>query len=390
MLARTTLPAVTAGPTDVTFQKVLQEAKMAPHNSRRLVVGVVLVGAAAACSGQQSTQPDGNTQSKANTDAGAAVPGPPLGLQDSGSPSDGAVRMRGIILVNASLRFPAFRLCKGDGESGTLSDSSEQPFPVTRMPSSSLAGVDISGAVRIDPLRYMDTDSSAILFPIDNETKTKPELESGSCRALVCGTTTGGSCLPSAKLRRVTAYRSGVPAKSAFSEGGHLLVLRDGPGSGEVRFEVVDPGVEGGIANGTLRVAYHNFSTYTGPLLFTGGGKSFEVSKGTPINLPLAFGAWGTSELKAGTLTSSFVDIHAVSEPSVSLADYYQTPSLFALLLLGDTRPDSGAEPRPLKLLAIPVTPPGIPPRPGTDDAGPSDAGTPDASSDAGSDAPPG
>jgi hypothetical protein len=362
---------------------------MAPHNSRRLVVAVVLLGAAAACSDQASTQADGEPETKTSADGGAAVP-EPVGFRDSGAPSDDAVRMRGIILVNASRSFPAFRLCKGDGESGTLSDSSEQPFPSTRMPSSSLAGVDISGAVRIDPLPYMDTDSSAILFPIDNETKTKPELEAGSCRALVCGTTTGGSCLPLAKLRRVTAYRNGAPAKSAFSEGGHLLVLRDGPGSGEVRFEVVDAAMEGSIPNDTLRVAYHNFSTYTGPLLFTGGGKSFEVAKGTPINLPLATGAWGTSELKAGTLTASFVDIHAVSEPTVSLADYYRTPSLFALLLLGDTRPDSGAEPRPLKVLAIPMAPPGIPPRPGTDDAGPSDAGRRDASSDAGADAPPG
>jgi hypothetical protein len=236
----------------------------------------------------------------------------------------------------------------------------------------------------------MESDSSAILFPIDNDTKTKPQLEAGSCRALVCGTTTGGSCLPSAKLRRVTAYRNGVPAKSAFSQGGHLLVLRDGIGPGEVRFEVVDVGTEGPIPVDTLRVAYHNFSTYTGPLLFTGGGNSFEVVKATPVNLPLAARAWGTSELKAGTLTSSFVDIHAVSESTVALADYYRTPSLFALLLLGDTRPDSGAEPRPLKLLAVPMAPPGIPSRPGLDDAGATDAAPRDASSDAASDAPPG
>lgn len=342
---------------------------MKPHTLGRLaLLGLLAVSACAATEVNQegrALEPPGDAAEGAAPDAGL----PPTVFQDAGA-SDPSPQ--GIVLVNASRQFPAFRLCKAtEDKPSTRSISLVRPFPTTRMPSSSLSGVDINGAVRIDRQEHMGSDSTAILVSIDDQTKGTEVLETASCRALVCGAGTGGYCLPSAKLRRVTVLQNGAPLPGAFSEPGRMLVLRDAKdGSDEVYFDAIDVRPREATKPGRLLVQYRSFSTFDGNLRFTGGNQSFEIAADSERSVPLAVDSWAATTLTAGAYTASFDDIHRASEPNVPVADYYRTQSLFVLLLLGDSRPDSGPNDRPLKLLAVPMAAPRVSVLPGNDDAG--------------------
>ncbi len=342
---------------------------MVPHTLGRLaLLGLLAVSACTANEVNQerrAPKPPGDAAEGAAPDAGLA----PTVFQDAGA-SD--TSPQGIVLVNTSRQFPAFRLCKAtEDKPSTRSISLVRPFPTTRMPSSSLSGVDINGAVRIDRQEHMGSDSTAILISIDDETKGTEVLELASCRALVCGTGSGGNCLPPAKLRRVTVLKDGAPLAGAFSEPGRMLVLRDPiGGSDEVYFDAIDINAMGAPKPGQLLLQYRNFSTHQGSFRFTGGNQSFEIAPDSERSVPLAADSWAATTLTAGAYTASFDDIHRASEPNVPVADYYRTQSLFLLLLLGDSRPDSGPNARPLKLLAVPMAPPRVSVVPANDDGG--------------------
>lgn len=352
-----------------------------PHATRRhmaslapLVFVAALMGMVACGASESSVK----RQDPPNESTGAA-PAPVandggLPMSDGGQPPPTDFSASGFVLVNASRRVPAFRLCKAAAAPSLASLSLSKPFPTARMPSSSLSGVDILGAVASAPQLELGADSTVLLLPIDEETKKNDKLETGSCRALACDRT-GGSCLPPAKLRRVSAYRQGILADSAFSTPGHLLVLRDADdGSDEVYFDVVDvrPTTEAPLAD-SLRVELHDFSTFQGAVRFTGSNTSFEVPNGGAATLPLGTGGgngtWAATTLTAGELTASLDDIYRVSEATVPIGDYYRTPSVFALLLLGGDRSSAG-EKRALKLLAVPMVVPRTSPPIGDDDAG--------------------
>ena len=219
-----------------------------------LGVASVVVGALHGCSSSDITLEEADSAQPPKgglADARSAIP-----FADSGPfetkprpPKPPLPSTPGVFLVNGSASFPAFRVCKVDGQGAVLSTSLAQPIPTAIMPRSSLAAVDVLGAVRISPSAEIGADAEVIVLAIDDTSKSNPLLASGSCIALACPQA-GGGCLGAERLRRVPIFDRGtkVAHPGAFSEPGAIVVLRDDARG--LRFEVekakaVPPGLEG-------------------------------------------------------------------------------------------------------------------------------------------------
>lgn len=275
----------------------------------------------------------------------------------------------GILLVNGSDSFPAFRICPiTKNETGDFSSSSSVPIPTKLMPRSNLAGVGVAGAATIDAQPDYAGDSEVLLLKIDDTTKNKAEqLATESCRALAC-TEVGGSCLGAANIARVPlvdSARNAVPG--ALARAGTILALR-GEGS-SLRLEVIPVDNSATADTSKLTVKLRNLSTYVGPITYTAAdGTATPLSDSTEISLGTDATAFLTSKFRAGGYEATLSDVHQSSDPRTLISDFYSSPGAFALVLVG-SEADVGAD-RKLRFLAVPVTAPKPPP---------ADAGTPDA-----------
>lgn len=346
---------------------------------RALVLAVLVSGCGGASSPTRDDEP-------ASPDAG--VEAGELAV-DGGSPTPRPAPSLPIVLVHASRSFPAFRLCPASGEpSALVSRAIEPPYPTARMPGSSLAGVDVSGAVALPPL--VGDVSEVVLVPLDADTKSNPLLERGSCRALVCGGS-GGRCIPPSKLRRVAARTvRGEPDPDAFSRPSTVLVLRDDPSTpGAVYFESrpAPRSAQETREQDKVSFLFDNFSDFSEAVTFAGGGGSQALTSGSEI--AVRGQAWEAITFKAGPLEASLVDVHRASDVGTDISAFYSRPAYYGLFLLGLTTPPVGEEGRALRLVAFPLAPASsTAPDAGVDDAGLDggalDAGSPsDASRDA-------
>lgn len=316
-------------------------------------------------------------------EAGSTDAGPDadvLGF-DGGRPPTAPPPSLPMVLVHASRTFPAFRLCPAGSDPGALvSKAVEPPYPTARMPGSSLAGVDVAGAVALPPL--VGDVSEVVLIPLDADTKSNPLLERGSCRSLVCGGS-GGRCIAPFKLRRVSARTPrGEPDPRAFSRPSTVLVLRDDPSTpGAVYFESrpAPRGQEETPQQGKVSFLFDNFSDFRETITFAGGGGSQALTSGSEIS---ARGpAWEATTFKAGSFEASLVDVHRASDVGTDISAFYSRPAYYGLFLLGLTTPPVDEEGRALRLVAVPL----VPASSAIPDAGIDDAGLDDAGLDAGS-----
>lgn len=276
----------------------------------------------------------------------------------------------GILLVNASDSFPAFRICPvTQGEPGNFSSSANVPIPTKLMPRSNLAGVGVGGAATIDAQRDFAGESEVLLLRIDDTTKNKAEqLATESCRALAC-TEVGGSCLGAGNVVRVPLVdtdRNAFPG--ALASPGKILALRgEGP---TLRLEVIPvANVADDRSSGKLTVKLHNLSTYVGPITYTSAeGDTTPLAPSTAIDVGTGDTGFVTAKFTAGGYVATLSDVHQNSDPRTVITDFYSSPGAFALVLVG-SEADVGAD-RKLRFLAVPVTAPKPPP---------ADAGDPDA-----------
>ena len=275
---------------------------------------------------------------------GATAPNAPPKLDD------------GLLLVNATRAFSAFRVCPATG-SGLASTSLSRPIPTTLMPESSLAGVDINGAARIDPQVEFGNADEVVLLAIDDDTKVKDPLTTASCRALAC-VQNGGGCLGAAKVFRVPVRDPATKAKvaGAFSGRGKVLALRD---DGELRFEVFPIANRPSTNAAQLGVELRNLSDFKGdvtylsqadakPVVFQGASASGDVDLTRNYSV---------ARFTAGQYSATLLDIQQASDPRVPIDTFYKSPGSFALLLLGASATDASPG-RPLRFLAVPVTAP--------------------------------
>ncbi len=354
-----------------------------------LLTSSLLVSALACSATSDSTSFESAPGTTSDSGRAAPSPEPKADAGAIGLPPSDDVRGSALVIVNASRTFPAFRICNdGDPTSAELTSASfEKPFPLTRMPSSSLPGVDVNGAVRLDPSAASQVAgaSSVLVLAIDQGSKDNPSILTGSCRELAC--TGGGNCFGKDRVRRVSTVKNGAPFAGAFSAG-HVLVLRD-QGQGLV-FDVLDmPGVVPSRAN-ELTLAYDNFSTSSANLTYDtgfatgagdgglgdgglgdGGGDagSLGVAKNTLVRLPYASSSFDSSSFTVGGLTVSLAEVHRVSEPATDISAFYATRSVMGLFLLGnEAAPADDA--RRLKLVAVPFTSPADERDPNATDAG--------------------
>jgi len=261
----------------------------------------------------------------------------------------------GVFLVNGSSSFPAFRVCKSDGQGAVLSTSLAQPVPTAIMPRSSLAAVDVLGAVRIEPSAEIGADAEVIVLAIDDTSKSNPQLPTGSCIALACPQA-GAACLGAERLRRVAIVDRGTkrPHPGAFAEPGAILVLRDD--AGDLRFEVeranaVPPGLEG-----DLDVDFHNLSNdLQGAATYSNRGGAADQPSSSPIATSFALPKnYSLATVRFEKHEESLADIHDFSEPRVPIDTYFRAPGAFLLLLVGS--PDQDAAPdRKQRFVALPV-----------------------------------
>jgi len=283
----------------------------------------------------------------------------------------------GLLLVNATRAFPAFRVCPPDGSTGVLSTSNSKPIPTTLMPRSSLAGVDINGASRIDPQPEFAESDDVVVLIIDDSTKGNSAIESGSCGALAC-TQTGANCLGSSKLFRVPVRdaKTNASQKGAFASKGRILALRDD--GGPLRFEVLTISNEASANASELRVDYRNLSDYKGPVTYLerAGASPKLMQEATPELVKYNRNDYGASQFRTTGYSASLVDIQQASDPRVPIDSFFRSPGSFALILVGTTG-DAGPE-RSLRFLAVPVTAPKV--------VTITDGGTNDAASDGGTD----
>ena len=262
-----------------------------------------------------------------------------------------AVLEDGLLLVNATTTFPAFRVCPPEGE-GKLSTSPTKPVPTSLMPRSSLAGVDINGATRIDPQPEFAGVSDVVVLAIDDTTKQNPALANGTCRALAC-TLSGGNCMAPTKLFRVPVRDGqGAAVPGAFNSRGRILALRE---TGGLHFEVLTIQSLSSTGSSQLRVDYRNLSTFKGEVRYfreqTGPG---EVSPENGQKIISLNRNYSVARFTANTHVASLLDIQQDSDPRVPIDSFYLSPGSFALLLVGQsapTDPDRG-----LRFLAVPVS----------------------------------
>ncbi len=345
-----------------------------PFNLGRTVsLGLVLLAGLHCGSSAEATSANDSKESAPST-AGGGEP-PFSGVPDVGrgpevvTPAPDSLTS-GILLVNASDSFPAFRICPiTQGEPGNFSSSASVPIPTKLMPRSNLAGVGVGGAATIEAQRDFAGASEVLLLKIDDTTKNKAEqLATESCRALAC-TEVGGSCLGAGNVVRVPLVDTDrIAAPGALASPGKILALR-GEGS-TLRLEVIPvANVADDGSSGKLTVKLHNLSTYVGPITYTSAeGDTTPLGASTAIDLGGKDTGFVTSKFTAGGYVATLADVHQNSDPRTVITDFYSSPGAFALVLVG-SEADVGAD-RKLRFLAVPVTAPKLPP---------ADAGTPDA-----------
>ena len=306
--------------------------------------------------------PDADRKTEEPPEAGVA---PTLG--DAAPPPD--FLESGILLVNASDSFPAFRICPiTKNEIGNFSSSQSVPIPTKLMPRSNLAGVGVGGATTLEAQSDFAGDSEVLLLKIDDTTKNKADqLATESCRALAC-TEVGGSCLGAGNVVRVPlvdSARNAVPG--ALASPGNILALR-GEGS-SLRLEVLSVDNFADKSAASLTVKFRNLSSFVGPVTYTSAtGSATPLTASTAIDLDPTDTGFVTSKFTAGGYNATLSDVHQNSDPRAAITDFYSSPGAFALVLVG-SEADVGAD-RKLRFLAVPVTAPKLPPP---------DAGNPDS-----------
>ena len=257
------------------------------------------------------------------------------------------------LLVNATNKFAAFRICPVSPEPGAVfSESTSQPLPTALMPRSNLPGVDINGASRIALQPEYAGASEVLVFAVDKDTKLNPAIATASCRALACPGP-GGDCVGTAALRRVPLKGpSGGAASGALAEGGHIVALRDDPDGTNLRFEVISVANAPSERSSSLRVQLRDLSDYAGPILYRSenGELQTPVNDGSTIPLGKSF---VDSVFTAGDYSSSLATIHQDSDPRVSIESFYASPGSFALILVGQK---AATNERSLRFLAVPLT----------------------------------
>jgi hypothetical protein len=310
---------------------------------------------------------------------------------DSGAvtaPTPGEARLdSATLLVNATNRFAAFRICPVSPEpDAVFSESTSQPLPTALMPRSNLPGVDINGAARIAVQPEYAGASEVLVFAVDKDTKLNPAIATASCRALACPGP-GGDCVGSASLRRVPLVASGGNASGALAQGGKIVALRDEPDGTNLRFEVISVTNVPSRQASSLLVELRNLSDFKGEITYRKEKSSAPVVVSSGAIIPVG-ASFVDSAFSAGTYTSSLATIHQDSDPRVSIESFYASPGSFALLLVGQK---AATDERSLRFLAVPLTAvvedAGVPlPADGgvtTDGAPPStDAGSADAKAD--------
>ncbi len=262
------------------------------------------------------------------------------------APTSGGVRdlplATGIVLVNATTSFPAFRLCRSSSVAPTpmFSRSSSPPLPTKLMPKSNLAGVDINGAVDVERVSELANDDEVLLLKITETTALNPALAAGTCEVLACEGAL--PCLGAGNVVRVP-----MP-KGALNTKGNLVILTDT--SGKPAFEVLPAFSEFGqkdvlqvqlVNRSSERQVFYAKSPGVGERQLQDGLTKIEIGK-----LP-------ESAFRAGDYSATLAEIHANSDPRRPIEDFYAAPGAFALLLLGTAKTT-----RPLKFLAIPLGPP--------------------------------
>lgn len=333
-----------------------------------LLFGGLHCGGAASADLAPFAEATGNTQEPGTTRGDAADAGDtPPQVADAGPTAD--FLESGILLVNASDTFPAFRICPvTKDEAGSFSSSPSVPIPTKLMPRSNLAGVGVGGAATIVAQREFAGDSEVLLLKIDDTTKNKADqLATESCRALAC-TEVGGSCLGAGNVVRVPlvdAARNAVPG--ALASPGNILALR-GEGS-SLRLEVLSVDNFADNSAASLTVKFRNLSSFVGPVTYTSAtGTATPLTASTAIDLDPTDTGFVTSKFTAGGYVATLSDVHQNSDPRAAITDFYSSPGAFALVLVG-SEADVGAD-RKLRFLAVPVTAPKLPPP---------DAGNPDS-----------
>lgn len=285
---------------------------------------------------------------------------------DGGRPSDlmptapnGEARglASGLLLVNATRTFPAFRVCPTTD--GTSSQSYSAPQPTTLMPQSSLAGVDVNGAAQIEPQADFAGQDRVLVLRVDEQTKGYESLVNGNCRTLAC--TTGTGCIGAGKIEAVPVRNTnGTPAFGAFAGTGKILALREDV-PGDLHFEVIPIANTPSESNGTLRVEYRNISEYKGNVTFRRGDGGVLVMDEEESALVNVAGDYAGSRFTAGQTTASLIDIHQASNPRAAIDSFYASPGSFALILVGLTGAGAdagdGGVGRGLRFLAVPVSP---------------------------------
>lgn len=267
----------------------------------------------------------------------------------------------GILLVNASDSFPAFRICPvTKDETGTFSSSQNVPIPTKLMPRSNLAGVGVGGATTIAAQKDFAGDSDVLLLKIDDVTKNKAEqLATESCRSLAC-TEVGASCLGAGNVVRVPLVdMDGKAVPGALATPGKILALRGDATSLRLEVIPVDNDVDDS-ARSKLTVKFRNISSFVGPVTYTlPTGSATPLTASTAIVLDPSDSGFVTSKFTAGGYAATLSDVHQNSDPRASITDFYSSPGAFALVLVG-SEADVGAD-RKLRFLAVPVTAPKLP-----------------------------
>lgn len=309
----------------------------------------------------EATRAPNSDQKPEFADSGAGAAAPPNTLES------------GILLVNATRGHSAFRVCPPSGED-TLSRSPIAPVPTSLMPRSNLAGVDVGGAVALDPVAELDNLDTMLVLRVDSETKERL-AEGLPCSKVAC-IQSGGKCLGAGKVARVPVLdSSGNRVSSAFSSPGRILALRDDGPQG-LRFEAIPIQSQALSQGKRMAVDYRNLSGFKGAVTFTGPeGKAVSVEEAKPVTVDI--GKDFTKEtFTAGAYQASLFDIHQSSDPRVAIESFYASPGSFALILVGVPTPPAGEPERGLRFLAVPVTAPKRVPVP-----------LPDAGGDAGGEA---
>ena len=335
------------------FSVVLASAGLACSASSESLSFVAAPGSTGADA--EAARAPNSDQKPEFADAGAGAATPPNTLES------------GILLVNATRGHSAFRVCPPSGED-TLSRSPIAPVPTSLMPRSNLAGVDVGGAVALDPVGELANLDTMLVLRVDSETKERL-AEGLPCSKVAC-VQSGGKCLGAGKVARVPVVDSiGNRVSSAFSSPGNILALRDDGPQG-LRFEAIPIQSQALSQGKRMAVDYRNLSEFKGGVTFTApNGNSVPVEQAR--NVIVDIGNDFTKEtFTAGAYQASLFDIHQSSDPRVAIESFYASPGSFALILVGVATPPAAEPERGLRFLAVPVTAPKRVPTPLPDAGG--------------------